>query len=233
MQVVILCGGRGTRAYPYTEYIPKPMLPVNGSPILMQVLQLYLDQGFGDFILSVGYRKEIISDYFHRKSLECRVRCVDTGLETDTGGRIERCRELLHGTFMATYSDGLCDLSLPDLLAYHRKRGGLATITTVPLTSQYGTVECDDTGMVNAFREKPVLDSHWINAGFFVFEPEVFEHWRGENLEREVFPQLAREGLLYAYPHRGFFKSVDSHKDQLEIEQLVQQGHAPWQRVSS
>lgn len=230
MQVLVLCGGRGMRAYPFTEYLPKPMLPVNGSPILMHVMQIYMDQGFEDFILSVGYRKDVIEDYFHRKLLECRLQCVDTGPETDTGGRIFNCRHLLDGTFMATYADGLSDIPLDDLLEFHRSHGGLATITTVPLISQYGTLELAETGRVCAFREKPVLQGHWINAGFFVFDRKVFEHWNGENLEREVFPRLAHEGLLYAYRHAGFFKSLDSHKDQIEIEQMIQRGDTPWRR---
>lgn len=231
MQVIVLCGGRGMRAYPYTEYLPKPMLPVNGSPILMHVMQIYLDQGFGDFILSVGYRKDVIADYFHRKTLDdCQVRCIDTGADTDTGGRILNCREALDGTFMATYADGLADVPLGDLLAFHRSHGGLVTITTVPLISQYGTLELDDRGKVCAFREKPVLRDHWINAGFFVFDKKVFDYWEGKNLEREVFPRLSRDGLLFAYRHAGFFKSLDSHKDQLEIEEMVHRGEMPWRR---
>ena len=230
MQVVVLCGGRGTRAYPYTEYLPKPMLPVNGTPILMHVMKLYVDQGYDDFILSVGYRKDVITDYFHRKNLDCRVRCIDTGTDTDTGGRIFNCRNALEGTFMATYSDGLADVDIASLLAFHRSHGGLATITTVPLISQYGTLDLDVEGRVRAFREKPVLQGHWINAGFFVFEPSVFELWKGNNLERDVFPDLARQGLLHAYRHEGFFKSMDSHKDQLEIEQMILAGDTPWNR---
>ena len=230
MQVIVLCGGRGMRAYPYTEYLPKPMLPVNGSPILMHVMQIYMEQGHSDFILSVGYRKDVITDYFHRKALECQIQCIDTGADTDTGGRIWNCRQGLDKTFMATYADGLSDVPLDKLLAFHRSHGGLVTITTVPLSSQYGTLDLDAAGRVRAFREKPVLEGHWINAGFFIFEREVFDHWKGDNLEREVFPRLAREGLLYAYRHAGFFKSLDSHKDQLEIERLIQQGETPWRR---
>jgi glucose-1-phosphate cytidylyltransferase len=230
MQVIVLCGGRGMRAYPYTEHLPKPMIPVCGSPILMHVMRIYMDQGHRDFILSVGYRKDVISDYFHRKDLGCRIQCIDTGADTDTGGRILNCREALDGTFMATYADGLADVPMDDLLSFHRAHGGLATITTVPLVSQYGTLNLDSSGRVLAFREKPLLDGHWINAGFFVFEPEVFDYWHGANLEREVFPRLSSEGLLYAYRHAGFFKSLDSYKDQLEIEQIVQQGDAPWRK---
>ncbi|MBI4692944.1 MAG: NTP transferase domain-containing protein [Gammaproteobacteria bacterium] len=230
MRVVILCGGKGTRAYPYTEYMPKPMLMVNGTPILMQVIRLYTDQSFREFVLSVGHRKEVIEDYFHRKNMDFSVRCIDTGTEADTGDRIYGCRDVLEDTFMATYADGLSDIDLQDLLRFHRSHDGLATITSVPLISQYGTVEADSDGRIVAFREKPVLREHWINAGFFVFDRAVFDHWEGRNLEREVFPALARKGLLYTYHHTGFFKSMDSYKDQIEIEQLVQGGDIPWKR---
>jgi len=228
VQVLILCGGKGTRAYPFTEYLPKPMLPVNGKPILAHVMQIFADQGHREFILSVGYRKEVIVDYFDRKSLDWAIQFVDTGEDTDTGGRIWRCRDLLHDTFFATYADGLADIALDKLLAFHRAHARPATITSVPLTSQYGTVDLDGAGRVVAFREKPVLREHWINAGFFVFQRQVFDFWRGTNLEKDVFPALAEQGLLYAYRHDGFFKSMDSYKDQQEIEQLCQDGKLRW-----
>jgi len=231
MQVVILCGGRGTRAYPYTDHLPKPMLPVDGTPILRHVMRIFADQGQTDFILSVGYRKEVIRDYFDRKKLDWNVRLVDTGQETGTGGRILKCKHLLAKTFFATYADGLSDVSLDDLLAYHASHDGLATVTSVPLPSQYGTIEAEESGRIVGFREKPVLREHWINAGFFVFDSEVFDHWNGDDLEREVFPDLAARGLLYAYKHAGFFKSLDSYKDHQEIESMIGQGGAPWKRA--
>jgi glucose-1-phosphate cytidylyltransferase len=230
VQVVILAGGRGTRAYPYSEYLPKPMMPVCGKPIVARVMEIFAAQGHLDFLVSVGYRKEIIMDYFAMPRADWRVRVVDTGPETDTGGRIRGCRHLLHKTFMATYSDGVCDVDLAGLLDFHRSHGGLATVTCVPLVSQYGTIEFDDAGKVTAFREKPVLRSFWINAGFFVMEPEVFDHWHGENLERDVLPALQRAGLLYTYRHDGVFKSMDTHKDQIELERMFEQGALPWMK---
>jgi len=228
MQVLILCGGMGTRAYPYTEYLPKPMLPVNGQPILIHVMRIFAEQGFREFILSLGYRKEVIIDYFYQKNLDWDIKLVDTGPETDTGGRIYNCRELLGETFMATYVDGLSDIPLDRLLHFHQSHGGLATITSVPLRSQYGTLECNDTGRINCFKEKPILREHWINAGFFVFDHKVFEHWEGSNLEKEVFPALLKKKLLYAYRHDGFFKSMDTYKDQQEIEQMYREGNIVW-----
>jgi len=232
MQVLILCGGKGTRAYPYTEYLPKPMLPVNGQPILIHVMRIFANQGYKQFILSLGYRKEAIIDYFDRKILDWDIKLVDTGEDTDTGGRIAKCQDILGDTFMATYVDGLSDISLDRLIEFHRSHDGLATVTSVPLVSQYGTLDFNDSGKIIAFKEKPTLWEHWINAGFFVFDNEVFNHWEGSNLEREVFPTLLKKGLLYTYRHDGFFKSMDTYKDQQEIEQMYQEGNVPWEAPS-
>jgi glucose-1-phosphate cytidylyltransferase len=228
MQVVILAGGKGTRAYPFTEYIPKPMMPVGGKPIIVRVMEIFASQGHRDFVISLGHRKEIIEDYFVSRRSDWRVTLVDTGEDTDTGGRIERCRHLLHGRFFATYSDGICDVDLARLVAFHSAHDGEATVTSVPLRSQYGTIESEPSGRVVAFREKPVLRDYWINAGFFVMNPTVFDHWQGTNLEREVLPTLLRNGLLYCYRHDGFFKSLDTHKDQQELEQMFESGDLPW-----
>lgn len=230
MKVVILAGGSGTRAYPYTEYLPKPMMPVGGKPVLLRVMEIYARQGITDFVISVGYRKEVILDYFENRTLGWNVEIVDTGATTDTGGRILNCRHLLGETFMATYADGLSDVSIPDLLAFHRACGALGTITCVPLRSQYGTVSSDADGRITEFKEKPVMPDHWINAGFFVMEPAIFDHWQGENLERDVFPALLPGRHLAAYRHDGFFKSMDTYKDQQEIEAMFAAGNLPWLR---
>lgn len=228
MQVLILCGGKGTRAYPFTDHIPKPMLPICGTPILLHVMRIFAQQGHREFILSVGYRKEIIEDYFHCKKLDWEVQIVDTGSEADTGDRVAGCRHLLRDTFFATYADGLADVNLDELLSFHRSHAGLATITSVPLVSQYGTLCLDGGSRVTAFLEKPVLRDHCINAGFFVFDAAVFTHWEGHNLEREVFPALAAKELLFAHQHDGFFRSMDSYKDQQEIETMARRGDLRW-----
>ena len=230
MKVVILAGGSGTRAYPYTEYLPKPMMPVGGKPVLLRVMEIYARQGFKDFVISVGYRKEVILDYFENRTLGWNVEIVDTGAATDTGGRIFNCRHLLGETFMATYADGLSDVPLDKLIAFHKARQALGTITCVPLRSQYGTVTCTDDGTITEFHEKPVLPEHWINAGFFVMEPAIFDHWNGENLERDVFPGLLPGGHMAAFRHQGFFKSMDTYKDQQEIEAMFAAGSLPWLR---
>lgn len=230
MKVVILAGGSGTRAYPYTEYLPKPMMPVGGKPVPLRVMEIYARQGITDFVISVGYRKEVIVDYFENRTLGWNVEIVDTGAATDTGGRIFNCRHLLGETFMATYADGLSDVPLDKLLAFHRQAKVLGTITCVPLRSQYGTVTSDASGRIVQFREKPVLADYWINAGFFVMEPQIFQAWNGENLERDVFPALLPGGHMAAYQHDGFFKSMDTYKDQQEIEALFTDGALPWLR---
>jgi len=204
------------------------MLPIDGTPMLMHVMRSYADQGHKDFVLSLGHNKHVIIDYFDRKALDWNVECVDTGEETDTGGRIYGCRHLLQEKFLATYSDGLSDVNIAEVLKFHDSHDGLATITSVPLPSQYGTMDFAEGDRISSFREKPTLMDHWINAGFFVFDRRVFNHWKGNNLESEVFPELAREGLLYGYRHTGFFKSMDSYKDQQELEDLVRLGKAPW-----
>jgi glucose-1-phosphate cytidylyltransferase len=233
VKVVILAGGRGTRASPFTDYMPKPMMPVCGKPIIARVMEIFAAQGHADFVLSVGYRKENIIDYFETRRTEWRVTIVDTGEDADTGARVERCRHLLQDTFIVTYSDGICDVHLAKLLAFHRSHSGLATVTSVPLTSQYGTIEADDTGRILAFREKPTLHGHWINAGFIAFDPAVFGSWHGDNLEREVLPALQEQGVLYTFRHHGFFKSMDTHKDQQELEQIYEQGEVPWLQAAT
>lgn len=218
MQVVILCGGKGTRSQPFTSYYPKPMMPIGGKPILAHLMHLYAEQGFTDFVLAAGHRQEILHDYFEGRFPQWTIRIVDTGEESDTGERIRRCAPHVGDRFFATYGDGLGDVRLDDLLRFHIATPGCATVTSVPLRSQYGTVITDEHGTVLRFDEKPVLDQHWINAGFFVFDRRVFDVWEGQNLEREVLPRLADLGELYAYQHRGFWKSMDTAKDQEEFE---------------
>jgi glucose-1-phosphate cytidylyltransferase len=228
MKVIILCGGKGIRSFPFTSYLPKPMMPVGGTPIVVHVIRSFILQGFKEIILAAGYRKSVIEDYFEDKNLGATIDIVETGDETDTGGRIIACREMLGSPFIATYSDGLCDVPLARLVEFHRGHRGLATITSVPMYSQYGVMSVSDDGKVEQFREKPLIKEHWVNAGFIVFEPDVFDHWKGENLEREVLPHLIEKQLVYSYRHAGFFKSVDSYKDVIEFEELMQNGRQPW-----
>jgi glucose-1-phosphate cytidylyltransferase len=227
-RVVILCGGKGTRSYPFTEYFPKVMMPVNGTPILVHLMRIYAAQGFTSFVLCAGHRKELLYDYFDDRFHNWNVDIVDTGEDSDTGERVRRCADYLGNTFFATYGDGLGNLDMHALLDFHQRHGSLATVTTVPLRSQYGRVVSADGGRVTHFAEKPIVRDHWINAGFFVFEKSVFDFWEGTNLESHVLPGLARREVLYSYMHRGFWKSMDTSKDQQEMERLYKSGAPPW-----
>lgn len=228
MQVVILCGGKGSRIYPFSEYFPKPMMPVNGRPILVHLMHIYARQGFRRFVLAAGHRKEMLLDYFEGRFPEWEIRILDTGVETDTADRIRACMGDVGEQFFATYGDGLGDVDLQALLRFHGEHRGLATVTAVPLRSQYGTLQFDQAGRVLSFSEKPVIKDQWINAGFFVFEKAGVAEWAGANLESGVLPDLAGRGELFTYLHHGFWKSMDTSKDQQEMERLGADGSAPW-----
>jgi glucose-1-phosphate cytidylyltransferase len=224
---VILCGGKGTRAYPLTVDLPKPLLPVAGTPILRHVMEIYARQGFADFVLAAGHLAHTVEEFATTVPLGWSVTVVDTGEETETADRIRGCRHLLGETFLATYGDGLGNVDLAATLARHRAGPMLGTLTTVPLPSQYGTVDVDDEGRVRKFVEKPVLRDHWINAGFFVLEQAALDH-QGANLERELLPALAADGRLRVYRHSGFWRSMDTHKDMVELSALAESEGAPW-----
>jgi glucose-1-phosphate cytidylyltransferase len=227
VKTVILCGGKGTRAYPATTVVPKPLLEVGDRPMLQHVLELYAAQGHCDFVLAAGYKAELFEAFAEGLPSHWRVDVVDTGLDTNTGGRVSAVRDRVGDTFFCTYADGLGDVDLQALLDFHRSHGSAATLTTVPLPSQYGTIEFDSDGKVARFREKPRLPEHRINAGFFVFDQRVFDLWWGEDLERQVLPHLAGLGELCAYAHEGFWKSADTYKDTQELAALWADG-APW-----
>ncbi len=231
MEVVILCGGKGTRAYPFSEYFPKVMMPIAGTPIIIHLMRTFAAQGFRDFVLAAGHRKEVLTDYFHGRFPEWNVKVLDTGDSSDTGERIQRCAPHVGETFLATYGDGLGNVHLHELLAFHDASGGAATVTTVPLRSQYGTVDFGADGRVEKFREKPTIRDYWINAGFFVFHRRAFDSWRGRNLEVDVLPALASMGELFAYQHEGFWKSLDTSKDQQEMELIYGAGSPPWMQI--
>ncbi len=229
MRTVILCGGKGTRAYPHTIDLPKPLLEVAGQPILRHVMAIYAEQGFDDFVLAAGFRVDMIEAFAGLLPSEWKVDVVDTGEDTNTGGRVARIGAAAGDPFFLTYGDGLGDVDLEALAAFHAGHEGSGTVTTVPLPSQYGTIECDDDGRVQRFREKPRLPDHWINAGFMVFDQRALATW-GEDLEREVLPALGAHGELFAYRHTGFWKSMDTYKDALELTALCTGGAPPWTR---
>lgn len=229
--VVILCGGKGTRSYPFTEYMPKVMMPIKGVPILVHLMRIYAAQGFTKFVLAAGHRKEMLVDYFAGRFSDLEIRIVDTGDDADTGDRILRCGTYVGERFFATYGDGLGNVDLHDLLATHKRLSGLATMTTVPLRSQYGLIVFDENSKVQRFEEKPLIQNYWINAGFMVFEREALMRWNGHNLETDVLPDFCRSGELNVYRHMGFWKSMDTSKDQQELERLCIGAQAPWTEV--
>jgi glucose-1-phosphate cytidylyltransferase len=228
IKVVILCGGKGTRAYPFTEHLPKVMMPINGTPILMHLMRIFAAQGFKNFVLAAGHRQEMLLDYFDGRSFGWNIEIVDTGADSDTGDRIFRCGGRVGTRFFATYGDGLGNVDLHGLLAQHLASGASATLTTVPLRSQYGLVVFDDDSRVLRFEEKPLVQNYWINAGFMVFEKAALFEWRGHNLEQDVLPDLARRGELKVYRHTGFWKSMDTAKDQSDLERLCDGPKTPW-----
>ncbi len=229
MKTLILCGGKGTRAYPYTQELPKPLMPIGDRPILRHLMEIYARQGLEDFVLAGGYLVERLQEFKATLPATWSVRVVDTGADTGTAGRISQCADHIgNDTFFVTYGDGLGNVDLRSLVEFHHAHPGAATVTAVPLPSPYGTLKWDDAARVIGFTEKPYLQDHWINAGFFVFDPSVFATWAGDDLEREVLPQLAAERQLYVYKHVGFWRSMDTYKDALELSALEKEAGSPW-----
>ena len=226
----MLCGGKGTRAYPQTVEVPKPLLEVAGRPVLLHLMEIFAAQGFIEFVLAGGYKLSLLEEFARGVPAEWTVEVVDTGEDTNTGGRVKRCLDRVGDRFFATYADGLGDVDLNALLAFHQSHSGTATLTTVPLPSQYGTLDLAPDGKVQQFREKPVLRDHAINAGFFVFDQPAFDRPLGEDLERDILPELGAAQELYAYRHEGFWKSMDTYKDALELTALCDSGAPPWFR---
>ena len=227
-RVLLLCGGRGTRAYPHTVQVPKPLLEVGDRAVLHHVMDIYAAQGYADFVLAGGYKVAMIETFACGLPPAWSVQVIDTGEDTNTGERIRRCLDQLGPTFFASYGDGLGDIDLDRLLMFHRSHDGSATVTTVALPSPYGTIEPDIDGRVMRFREKPRLPDHQINAGFFVFDRGAIEGWPGDDLERDILPDLGRAGQLYAYPHPGFWRSMDTYKDSVELSAMCVDAEPPW-----
>ncbi len=229
--VVILCGGRGTRLREQTETVPKALVEIGGRPILWHVISIYAAQGFRRFLLATGYLGEAVAEFAAAENWPegVEVECVDTGLDTPTGGRVAALGEQLDGgTSCVTYADGVADIDLGALLDFHADQGRLATMTTVRPHLQWGVAELDDDGRVEGFVEKP-RSEHWINGGFFCFEPGALEYLDADSvLEREPLARLACDGQLGAYRHEGFWDCMDTYKDAIELNDLWAAGEAPW-----
>jgi glucose-1-phosphate cytidylyltransferase len=252
-KVAILAGGMGTRLAEETDHRPKPMVEIGGKPILWHIMRYYSSFGMNEFILALGYKKEVIIRYFldlhyissdltvntgdgsitvhdRRKQPDWIVHLVDTGLLTDTGGRIKRLAPYVGGsTFMLTWCDGLADVKLDRLLAFHRSHGKLATVTAVRAPSRFGYLELD-AECVQGFREKPADGEGWINGAFFALEPGIFEYIKDDTTswERGPMAQLAAAGQLAAYRHGSFWQCMDTLREKRLLEDLWNKGHAPW-----
>jgi len=228
--VVILCGGRGTRLRERTETVPKPLVEIGGRPIVWHVIGIYAAQGFDQFLLATGYLGEQVEQFVAAEDWpdDVTVECVDTGLDTPTGGRIAALGERLSGgTFCATYADGVADVDLVALLDGHHEAGSAATVTVVRPNLQWGVAELDGD-RVSGFVEKP-RSEHWINGGFFCFEPGALDYIAADSvLEREPLERLAAAGELHAYRHEGFWDCMDTYKDAVTLDDLWRSGEAPW-----
>ena len=251
MKVVILAGGKGTRISEYTNVIPKPMVPIGNFPIIWQIMKIYAHYGFTDFVVALGYKSEVIKDYFikfnalnsdftvdlsngkieihQNKSLDWKVTLVDTGQETMTGGRLKRLKNYLDGdTFMLTYGDGLADINIKDLLNFHLANKKLVTMTAVRPSARFGELELN-SNLITSFKEKPQLKDGWINGGFFVMEKEFIDFIKDdtEMLERNPLEIVAKNNQLIAFKHKSFWQCMDNKRD-LENLQKLWQNDPPW-----
>ena len=252
MKAVILAGGRGTRLSEETTTKPKPMVEIGGRPILWHIMQIYASHGVREFIICLGYKGYLIKEYFLNYRLhmsdvtidmakgaidyyrsgetDWRVTLVDTGEQTMTGGRLKRVREYLSDdTFLLTYGDGVADIDVSKLTAFHRAHGGMATVTSVAPPGRFGAIETRGT-KVTSFREKSAGENFAINGGFFVLSPKVFDYIKGDSTvwEQEPMELLSQEGALFAYPHAGFWHPMDTLRDKDYLESLWATGRAPW-----
>jgi glucose-1-phosphate cytidylyltransferase len=254
MRAVILAGGFGTRLSEETSIKPKPMVEIGEMPILWHIMKIYSAHGINDFIICLGYKGYFIKEYFskyylHRSSVTIdlknnnmevhrnqtepwRVALIDTGQDTMTGGRIKRVREFVgDDTFFLTYGDGVSDIDITKLLEFHKNSGAYATLTAVQPPGRFGAFNLHhNNDMISSFKEKPQGDSAWINGGYFVLEPEIFDYISDDSTvwEREPMESLAVDGKLAAYRHTGFWQPMDTLRDKVSLEQMWESGKAPW-----
>lgn len=255
MKVVILCGGLGTRMREETEFRPKPLVEIGGRPILWHIMKIFGHHGLRDFVMCLGYKGNLIKDYFlnyeamtndvevqlgarstvkylgEHDEQDYTVKLVDTGQTAQTGARVARVQRYVDGDrFMVTYGDGLSNVDIGKLLAFHQAHGRAATVTTVRVPGRFGVIDAGEQGQVQRFREKPTEDA-WISAGYFVFERRVFDYLSTDDdciLEREPLERVVREGQMMAYRHTGEFYPMDTYRDHVALNELWSSGKAPW-----
>jgi len=253
MKVLILAGGLGSRLSEETSLKPKPMVEIGGKPILWHIMKIYSHYGFNDFVILCGYKGYIIKEYFanyyrhmadmtvnmidnsieyHNNNSEpWKVTLIDTGTESMTGERIKRVNKYVgNSPFMLTYGDGVADVDINILLDFHRSNGKYVTITSIQPEGRFGSLEINSSNMVKTFQEKPKGDKSWINGGFFVCQPEVFNYIGNDNVifEREPLEKLAADGQLCTYKHHGFWKPMDTLRDKTHLEDMIERNKAPW-----
>lgn len=255
MKVVILAGGLGTRLMEETEARPKPMVEIGGKPILWHIMKIYEAHGYNDFIICLGYKAQFVKEYFlnyylhnsditielennkvdvHFSNSESfKVTLVDTGVMTNTAGRIKRIKKYLNNeTFMLTYGDGVSDVNIRELVEFHKKHGKMATLTSVQIPGRFGSIELDEHGNVEYFIEKPEGDGLWINGGFFVLEPTIFSYLEGDvddvQWEKGPLIKIAKDLQLMAFKHHGFWKPMDAMRDRIELENIWNSGKPVW-----
>ncbi len=254
MKVVILAGGFGTRISEESHLKPKPMIEIGGKPILWHIMKEYSHYGFNDFIICCGYKQHVIKEWFADYALHnsditfdftqggkmtvhnnfsepWKVTLVDTGYSTMTGGRVKRVQSYIGDeTFMLTYGDGVCDMDINDLLAYHKSHGKIATITAVSVGQRFGVLDIAEDGSIKSIREKDDFDASRINAGYMVMEPEIFDYIEGDDtvFEKGPLEECAARGELKAYNYNGYWQCMDSKREMEKLEELWRSGNAPW-----
>jgi glucose-1-phosphate cytidylyltransferase len=230
LKVVILAGGLGTRISEETADKPKPMVPIDGEPILWHIMNIYAKQGLTDFVIATGYKGEVILEWVDALKTSWNIAAVDTGLDTQTGGRIKKCMEFYPGErVLATYGDGVGNINIKALLSFHNSHGKLATLTAVRPPARFGYLGMSN-GQVEHFGEKNQSDAGWINGGYFVLDPQVSSYVNSpsEPFETGALPKLASEGELMAFEHGGFWQPMDTLREKQDLEKLAREGNPPW-----
>ena len=253
MKVIILAGGFGTRISEYTSLIPKPMIPINGKPIIEHIMEIYSKFGYKDFYLALGYKSNVIKEYFYNYEIlnsdfkinlnnkkiipfnqsnkDWNINLIDTGINTMTGGRLKRLKKYIgNETFLLTYGDAVTDLNINDVVNYHKIHKKMVTVTGVRPPARFGELTINKNNEVIEFKEKPNIQEGWINGGFFVIEPEFLDYIKDDSsiLERDPLEKVAKSNELIAYLHEGFWHCIDTKRDKDNLEELIKSGTKKW-----